>query len=292
MIWLPLAVMAAAIWAVGNWVDRSAVLDTSLRVTDCICSSGFIGFAVGIFLFPFVFIHEPLWTASIFALGAGFMNASATAFYFSALHTGEPAVVVLILETNPLVSAVLAAIVLDQMLSPLQILGILLVCVGVVLVLEFRTKKARRDGMSSWLLAGGAAVLLGASWVLTRLALDKGLSYGATFSISRIGAFIPALSYFLLGGVSSRWIREHKTAYKALRRLLPAEILNLASSIIMIVAINNGPVALVAAASSIQPLFVLTYQKLMPNMPPARVGVVRIAASVGLVSLGMFALVK
>ena len=178
---------------------------------------------------------------------------------------------------NPLISATIAIVVLEESATPLTIVGTLLVVTGVILV----SWKAEQELLSfRWwhlLLPVGAAILSGVNHPMRRYALS--LSNEPLFFSAFMG-FVTALAFAGYMTISSQkprlvWDR------RALWPFVCTGIFETFSIFLIITALSIGPVVVIAPIASTYPVWSLIGTKLFLR-DVERIG---LRATVGILSV-------
>ncbi len=161
LIWFYLALFAAFCWATGNVISKYTLnsINKESATFGTLAASFLSGILVVIF-FPVSF--------SPFAVLAGFFFSIAYYAFFSGLDNSEVSKAAALLLTNPIFTALLSALLLNEILGPIQYLGILLAVCG-SLMLSFDGSMPRK-GVGIVLLS---SFLFALSDVSTKFALGS-----------------------------------------------------------------------------------------------------------------------
>ena len=178
---------------------------------------------------------------------------------------------------NPLISATIAIVVLEESATPLTIVGTLLVVTGVILV----SWKAEQELLSfRWwhlLLPVGAAILSGVNHPMRRYALslsNEPLFFSAFMGFVTLIAF---LGYMSLSSREPRLVWDQR----ALWPFVCTGIFETFSIFLIITALSIGPVVVIAPIASTYPVWSLIGAKLFLR-DVERIG---IKATVGILSV-------
>jgi len=264
-----LATGAGFLWAV-NLVGNKTLLEGSHSSTDITVVGGIGGIVLAL-LIPVVWVVSPAIatypipsaTVVVVSLVAGLIYIPSTHLYNLALDREEASRVAPLIETAPLFTFVVGILVLGEVLSTRNLVGILLVVIGAMLVspgdscargtctgnLRFRL------GRAFWLVVLGSS-LYAVFAVLTRVAIQQGGDLWWVYFWSRIGGVVPVavltrdndvLERTLDGGMRSR------ETYL----LGGNELIGKLGLVLITAAFGLGPAALVDAVSATSPMFVM-----------------------------------
>ena len=193
-------------------------------------------------------------------LGAGL------ALLFLGLRMGEASRAVAVSQTNPILVALLAMVVLGEPVSGWQWLAIGMVVVGAMLVsVEGIGAGAGRrlfrltPGLTALV---GSSVTLGLAFFLSKLALEDGLTPWEVFALQELG-MAPVFAVF---GRPANWRRLWRglRSGPALATFVIGEgILPQLAILLFIWSFSMGPVSLAAAILATRPLFVFAVGTLL-----------------------------
>jgi len=266
MLWLPVALLAPALAALGNYIDKHMLASYAKH--------GGIG-AIVIFSSLFASVVIPvslLFGQGVFAVTSfqggvlivnGCLTVIALLFYLYAIDTEDVLLSIPILQVVPVFAFVLGYLVLGETLSLRQLTGSLIVIAGTVIFsLEIQSWKNIRIKGRSLLLILGASLPLAVSGVVFKwAALDIG--YWTTQFWEYIGIAIFGL---LLFAAVPMYRNSFRSVFKSrfqtahiLSFILLAEVLMVASDLILNYAFLLAPVALVYVVNSFHPAFVFMY---------------------------------
>ena len=204
------------------------------------------------------------------AVGIGLLSGvclgAGLALLFLGLRMGEASRAVAVSQTNPILVALLAMVVLGEPVSGWQWLAIGMVVVGAMLVsVEGIGAGAGRrlfrltPGLTALV---GSSVTLGLAFFLSKLALEDGLTPWEVFALQELG-MAPVFAVF---GRPENWRR----LWRGLRSgpalatfVIGEEILPQMAILLFIWSFSMGPVSLAAAILATRPLFVFAVGTLL-----------------------------
>ena len=266
MFWLPIALLAPASAALGNYIDK--------HMLSAYAKHGGIG-AIVIFssLFASIvipvapFLGDGVFTVTSFQgsvlIVNGCLTVIALLFYLYAIDRENVLLSIPILQIVPVFAFVLGYLVLGETLSTRQMVGSLVVIAATAIFsLEIQSWKNITIKGKSLLLILGASLPLAISGVVFKwAALDIG--YWTTQFWEYIGI---ALFGFLLFSVVPGYRRSFLTVFRdrlqtthVMGFILLAEILMVGSDLVLNFATLLAPVALVYVVNSFHPAFVFFY---------------------------------
>ena len=271
-IWIPLALLAPALTGVVNILDK-LIVDLSPRtiyyyvfwigVYELVAGSIILGGAVGI---------QGLDAATLpFGVLAGAVSAGGLFLYLAALRLGQVARVVPIWYMYPLMVVPLAAGFLGERLPPVAYGAILPAVAGAVLI-SWQGGAGGRTFANPVVvvLALAAGVCVAVSFVLSKHALEEG-EFWQFLGSYRIGFAPVMLGFLIMPDVRRRAVRAIRDR-RLMGLLVAVEALVTIVLIVRFLAVDMGPVSLVAAISSVQPALVLFYSLGLATLSPGRFG--------------------
>ena len=158
MDWIFLALGAALLWGIGNIISKYSLSKLNKETTMiAMLVSSFVTLVVLFFGFPLQFSYLPLFSGMIWYL--------AYYLFFVGLDSSEVSSASALLLTNPIFTAIFSAFILNEILLPIQYLGILLAVLGsLLLTFEGKLKK-------SALLVVFSSILFSLCDVISKIAL-------------------------------------------------------------------------------------------------------------------------
>ncbi|HUD07074.1 MAG TPA: DMT family transporter [Candidatus Saccharimonadales bacterium] len=258
MSWLYFALAAPFLYAIVNLID-----DNLLRF---VYKSPWLAATIGglfgaLPLLSRIFIHTSSVPALyiFMAILSGFLLTVFYLFYFRALSSSYPSVVVAFLNLVPATLIFLSYFLLHENLYFIQILGFTIVLLAsILLTLSFPDLK---NFWSAEVILPTlvAVVLIDAISLLMKDSYNHAQFYPLYMYYSAglgLGGIVFLVFHFITGKQSE--IRKLGSSFKKVVPIfLIAEVLNLVSELCINLATSKGPVSLVRVIEGIQPLFVL-----------------------------------
>lgn len=275
MLWLPIALLAPAFAALGNYIDKHMLASYARHGgigAIVIFSSLFASVVIPVSLiFGQAVLSVSSFQSSVLIVN-GCLTVVALLFYLYAIDTEDVLLSIPILQVVPVFAFVLAYLVLGETLSLRQMIGSLVVIAAtVVFSLEIQSWKNITIKGRSLLLILGASLPLAISGVVFKwAAIDLG--YWTTQFWEYIGIAVFGLLLFALvpayrKSFDSVFRSRLQTAH-ILGFILLAEMLMVGSDLILNFAFLLAPVALVYVMNSFHPAFVFAYALIAASVAP------------------------
>lgn len=249
--WILLALLAPLFYALSNVVDKFLL---SNRVRYCFAMAPIAGFAALLFglgaLF-FVSFKGVTTTQMLIVFFLGLVITIVYVVYYYVMSVEEASRVVSIAFLSPIFVLLFAALFLGERLSGWKYFAVLLVIGGAVLIgiQGIHRGILMRKGFYWRLLT----CLLNAGIITTQKYMLGDLQFLQLFTLQCFGLFT-GLSLTLL----SPKIRAHfKHVAKSVHYIFLSEGLTFIGALIFLFAVSNGPVSIVSALSSVQPVYML-----------------------------------
>jgi len=198
----------------------------------------------------------------LLAVFAGFLGALGFVFYIFALKSGKVSIVSVLTAGYPAVSVVLAIIVIGDILTLTQGIGILLV-VSAIITLSLPTKAERKENGTApksrmWLVWALLSLVFWGLWAIPSQLAMKNIGesdYILIDGITMVLTWVPLWILFDKGRMNRD---PKKLGYSG-----TAGILASVGTISLFLAINNGQVSLVTPLTSIYPLFTVLLARIL-----------------------------
>ncbi len=263
MPWVLFSVLASLAWAIVNVVDkyiltkwvREPMVSTAVLIV--------VGLIAGVAIYFIRGFSELSYANILLVLISGVFYMAVNLLYFKAVKIEEISRVVPLWYLTPLFVLLLASILLGEFFSPDKYIGIILLVAGAVFISAMKISKLG-FGKAFWLMVSSSA-LLAVNQIITKYLLNFA-DFWTIFSWTRIGAGI-ALAVYLVRFPN---LLSTITGYgsKVIGMISLNEVLNVSAGVLITVAAFLGPITLVNAMSSIQPLFVLIFAVLLSVFYP------------------------
>ncbi|MFH1294461.1 MAG: DMT family transporter [Candidatus Aenigmatarchaeota archaeon] len=252
MIWAMLSVLAALMWAVVNTVDKYLL---TKYLKNPVIPTLFFG-VISLFSAVAVYIIQGVQSLPaegiVLALIAGMCHIAAMFLYLKAVKVEEISRIVPLFHLESLFIAVLAAVFLGEIFTPVKYAGIFLLVAGAMMI-SYKGKGIRLS-RGFWLMIL-AALMFTATTVMIKYLLAFA-DYWSIFAYIRffVGATMLPVFYMNRHAVTDV-LRKH--GKKPLLMITGNEILNVLALLVFVMAVASGFVTLVDAFQTTQSLFVI-----------------------------------
>ena len=207
MSWVSLSLLAPLFWASSNFVDKYILGKYTRGIFDFLFFSTITSWFLFVGLFFFigmpglsVYFWIPIVTGVILIYSYG--------FYGKALEQGDTSPLVILSTLTPVVTVILAFILLGQTLSSNEFLAFIIVLIGAFMVSLEKSKNIFIKGFGMILIA----ILM---WSVMTLLIDYGLtkmSFWDYFILDNLGSALAGLTLFVIPAMRKQIIDGLKTA--------------------------------------------------------------------------------
>jgi transporter family protein len=300
MDWLILSLTAAALWGGASIVDKVIVEKHLPSPVLCAFFMGAYGLVSALVVGLATPIHFDSPGAVSLACLSGLLYLGYILLYFAALSHGDTAVVVALGQVTPLFAAFWDYLILGQRFGPMTYIGVIVVVVGAGLV-----SLERHQAMVKSSPRFNRALLLMVVACFVRSLSDLSLKYALTelgewdgFFWPRLGIFAGAIVVVMAGPGLPRLVTTIKgMGWQPNLLIMGNEAISLGATLAYTLACARGPLTLVTATGSIQPLLILLFvvavnalkRGLVPEQVNWRLDALRLP-SLGLIILGAYLL--
>jgi len=261
MLWVYLTLLAVALWAVVNIIDKYVI---SKRLSEPVVYpiiTGFVGLIAAIAVFLFHGVVFPAMNILIVSLLLGILLVIAMILYCKALKTEDISRVLPLIYTSPFFVLLFATIFLNEAFTIQKYFGIFLILIGAVLI---SIKKTARITISkAFVLIMTCSFIYGVHDTLRKYALNY-TDFWSVFAFIQIGVFIASLFILYFYFADFKKILKRRT----LAIMITGESLSAVSFFITAIAVSIGFVSLIAALQATQPFFVLLYVTIISIFAP------------------------
>ncbi|MDE1855714.1 MAG: DMT family transporter [Candidatus Micrarchaeota archaeon] len=263
VLWETIAIVVAAIWALTNILDKYA-LTKLVRSASLNELSLFIQVILAFIVLGIHGIAQIPSTILLIALLAGALEAVSIFLYYDAAKLDEISSVLPVWYLDTAFIAIIAGAVLGEVFTPSTYLGIGLMVIGVFLLgIKIKHRLRLSKAMSIMILASLTAAI---SVVMLKYVLGF-TDYLSAFIYVTLGYGIVLLP--LLVKNRARVVNMLTTNRKGTVVLVTKEGMTAFGNLLYVLAAVSGPIALVNALSSLQPLFLLIFAVIVSAMYPA-----------------------
>jgi uncharacterized membrane protein len=235
-------------------VDGDLVLHRLKNPLIILGVTGLFGGLPAIYIIATGQFLAPSWQIILFGLVTGIVSLFAYYPYFRALETANPASAILLWKLSPVFVAVFALVFFGERLSATKYIAIALLILSAVIVdgLHIRSRKiVGGTKAASWMV-------LASCMTAAQALMEKQLF---TSSSSSTGLALISLGSFLSGAVLLFLSKQRRTIVRAFAKdgllLAGNQLLDVAATVCLSLAISLGAVSLVVALEGVQALFIL-----------------------------------
>lgn len=263
MDWLVLSLTAAVLWGGVSVVDKVILekyIPNPLLYAFFMGAYGLISALVVSWIVPI-----QIWPigATLLACLSGALYLLYILLYFAALGRNDTAIVVALGQITPIFATLWDYLILGEVFGVTTYLGVIIVVLGTLFIsLEYS-----HDSVKTSIRLNSAALQLMIAACFVRSLSDLMLKYALTeltswdgFFWPRWGIFAGTLVILVFHPGRQQWSVAIKTIGLRVNLLiLVSEIIALGGTLAITLAYDRGPLTLVSASSSIQPLFILLF---------------------------------
>jgi transporter family protein len=263
-MWIIFSFSTALFWSIANIIDKTVLTKWVRKPLIPIIISGFIWSILSIIVY-LVSGFSYLLSFNIFlAILTGIFTILLYFFYFKAMQIQEASRVVPLAYLSQLFILIMAAVFLNEVLTPLKYLGIFLLVIGAILISVKNFSKISFGKAFWWMIlaAGFSAVNV----ILTKHLLNLA-DFWTIFGYKGIGMFVGSIpiTYLYFGELVKTTKQYGK---KVIIAMSVSESLTALGILFSIIAMSIGYVTLVNALFSVQPFFVLLFTVLLSTFFP------------------------
>lgn len=265
MTWIIFSILAALVWAVVNTADKFVLTKLVKNPIIPVMIMGLVGLLIGAVIYFTRGFSELSYFNIFLALIAAFFYVLTIMLYFQAAKLEEISRVVPLAYLTPLFILIFATFFLDERLTFIKIIGILLLTGGAILI-SFKNSLKFSFGKAFWLMVM-SAITLAINSVITKYLLGYA-DYWTIFAYTRgIGLIIALIPFFYLN-FSDLMNIVKENGKKTIGLILFNESFRQAGGLFITIAISLGSVTLVNALASLQPFFVLVFMVILSIFYP------------------------
>jgi len=266
--WISTALLSSAMQAAVSVVDSHLLSKRMLELRTLILAMGVIQALYGLLLY----ILFP-WPANIPA--AGILSVIAASIFgiggslttLLVLQKEEVSRVVPIGHITPVYIAIIATIFLDENLTYLHWLAIIIVTAGALIVSTEKNQVIASSSMKRPFSLLFIATLFGAlGAIFTKITL-RYMSFWNMYSMAILIASVIVLAISARPDTFNQW-REMKRRSSTLALIVLNEIAGMSASVLYVRAVSLGPVSLVSTIGGVRPFLVIIYSAILSLVLP------------------------
>ncbi|MEK7159213.1 MAG: DMT family transporter [Patescibacteria group bacterium] len=205
--WLFITLVGTLFWASSNFVDKYILDKRTKGIFDYLFFSTITSWFFLVILLFFVGLPE-LTVYSLIPIFTGILLIASYGFYARALEQGDTSSLVILFMLIPVVTAVLAYVILGQTLSAKELLGFFVVLFGGIIISFERKRNLFAKGLGMILIA----IFL---WSVMYIVIDYGLtkmSFWDYFLLDTLGSGLAGIFLFLIPVMRRQIVTGLKTA--------------------------------------------------------------------------------
>ena len=259
MDWAGMAIISAALLGVASVIDSHLLSKRLLSVRAFLLPASFIHLTYSIVWFYMYPLPEGLGIIPLLVIiGSGVFRTAAILIMLNILKREEVSRVIPIIYTSPIFVAVLAIPILNESLSLLQWVAIVIVVVGAVLITAERSPTGAGRGVGRMFLLLFVSSLL---WAISDICRKYALDFISPMNGFCISTFVMAGTFLLvsLRPVIIKQLRDVAQKKHVFGYILLDETVSVIGIVLQFRAMEKGPVSLVATIIGSRPVFVALY---------------------------------
>ena len=259
MDWAGMAIISAALLGVASVIDSHLLSKRLPSVRAFLLPVSFIHLTYSTVWFYMYPLPEGLGIIPLLAIiGSGIFRTAAILIMLNILKKEEVSRVIPIIYTSPIFVAVLAVPMLNESLSLLQWVAIVIVVVGAVLITAERSPAGAGRGVGRMFLLLFASSLL---WAISDICRKYALDFMSPMNGFCISTFVMAGTFLLvsLRPVIIKQLRDVAQKKHIFGYILLDETVSVIGIVLQFRAMEKGPVSLVATIIGSRPVFVALY---------------------------------
>lgn len=268
MNWLFFALLSPAIFAINVLIDKY-ILEKEIKDYQSMpIYSSIMAFVFGVLLwfitgFPIISFQD-----TILVLLTGMLTLWGAAFYFKALADHESSKIMILFQTQPIITLILSYLFLNDTISPSQLLGFFIILVATIGV-SLEKNKTKFKISSVFILILFANFFWAIASVVFKFVVNQS-SFIKLVSYESLGM---ALGGLVLYSFFPSFKKAFKKTQKSLRKIILAVILTneglySVGRFIAYLAISLGPVALVNVVGGTQVFYGILFGLILTQIAP------------------------
>lgn len=269
MNWVLLALLAPAVYTLNNFIDKYLVSNRIKDYRAIFIYSAIVGLGAGslIWLLTGMPIFDR-FDASIVLL-TGMLTVWGLPLYFKALAEEETTTIIILFQTIPIISLILAFFILGETITVQQILGFILIFICATLA----TLKKTKGKIFQISPAFFYVLLFNFMWALAGVLIKftiNATSFTKILPYESWGIGIGGLVLFILfPGIRKAFLKSLKTLKKpTIGIVVSNEVVFVTAKAVTFLAYSLGPVALVSVLGGTQVFFGIIYGTILTILFP------------------------
>lgn len=253
MSWQLLTILAVFIFAVTTILDKFLLTKWIKNPFVPPLFFGPLGLLTSFVIYLFYGFSFLSLQNVVLALFAGFIYMAGEFLYYKAVNVEEVSRVIPLIYLSPLFVLILAAIFLNETLTPVKYLGVFLMTAGAFFISSGKLAPTPNFGVGAFWFAVLSALMFAFVGIITKYLLNVA-DFWTVFAYVRMGAFITSLTGFYFYFKDFKPLIEARN-FKITGLLIFNALLLLFGILLLTQATATGSVTLVGALTSFQPFF-------------------------------------
>lgn len=267
--WLILALLTPAIYPINVFIDKYLLESKVKNYLGMPIYTSIAGFFSGTVAWIFLGFPTLDWFDALLVVTSGFLSALALTFYFKALSDEESSSVIILFQMTPVITLILAFLLLGESILPIQIVGFILLLIAALGASLKFGKKQKMLAPVLWLILGYD--MLWASGNMLFRMVSPGAGFTSLLAYAGWGMGIGGLSLFFFSSSIRKAFLEnfHSSGKDVTLIILTNETIFVIARLITFYAITlASAVALVSVISSVQVFFGIFYGFVLTSLAP------------------------
>ncbi|HYV33509.1 MAG TPA: EamA family transporter [Candidatus Limnocylindria bacterium] len=252
MAWILFSLLAAFIWAGTNILDKYILSKWVKTPTLVLMGFGLACLIAAAGIYVFKGFAPMDWKVVVASLLSGIFYLLAELMYYKAAQVEEISRVISLIYLDGLFTAILSAIFLGEIFSPLKYLGVVLLVAGAIAI-SYKKSTGFKFTKAIWLCILGA-VLYSFCSQFAKFSLNHS-DYWTVFAYIRLGTFIALLPVYYSNFKTLKIFATQETKRFGILILNNAAVL--VGALFFVIAASLGYLTLANALAATQPFFVL-----------------------------------
>lgn len=286
MNWISLALLAPAIFAVVNFIDKHLVSNEVKDYSAMPIYTAFVAFIAGAFFW--IFTGQPILQPrdTLIVISTGIITVWSLFLYFKALADEETTTIIILFQTLPIFSLIFGYFILGETISPMQFVGFILVIAAALGVTMKPKIKGEKIISQAFFLILAFNIMWALAGVLIKFSINANsfseiLSYeswGIAIGGTLVFIFVPSVRHNFMKN-----LKQIRTRVLAI--LFVNEGVFVIAKSISFSAFALGPVALVSVLNTTQVFYGILYgiflTKALPKLFKEDISMSGVARKIG-----------
>ncbi|MFC2035073.1 EamA family transporter [Chloroflexota bacterium] len=259
MFWIAAAIVATAIMGVVSIVDSHLISKRMPRLRSFLLPLGILHLVFSLVVLGFNPLPREISTAPLLvAFASGTMRSAGALLMLKTMRSEEVSRIISVIHTFPIFVAIMAVLLLGEVLGYIEWLAIFITVAGAILISLHRDADGRGIRLrKSFAMLMISSLLIGIANIAAKYSLDY-ISFWNMYSVNALCLATVFLLFSLRPWIVKELL-EMKQRVQVLALLILNESIAVVGILLSFLAIERGPVSLVSTIMSIRPGFVFIY---------------------------------